>query len=212
MNRVKLISKSEPVINEVPGSEELISYTARVSNKGNQKNWETAPRLIDYCVKNHHWSVLETVNICFEVNTTRAISAQILRHGHKAQELSQRYTGVSISYPELRMKGSTNRQGSLDTLASQQLHNKAQKALDELYLTYNKLIDAGVALECARSILPMCSETTLYLNNTLRGWIHYCTVRMDEHTQKEHRDIAKEIFNILGEHYPNVMESISKGV
>ena len=210
MSKVRLISKSKPVITDIPGSEELISFCARVSNKSNQHNYKTAPKLIDYCIKNKHWSILETINICFEVKTTRMVSAQILRHGHKAQELSQRYTGVSIAYPELRMRGSTNRQGSLDTLASPELHNEAVEALNAIYDTYKKLIDSGVALECARAILPMCSETTMYLNNTLRGWIHYCLVRVDKHTQKEHREIAKEIFNILRKEYPNVIKSIER--
>jgi len=210
--KVKLIAKTEPVLSNIPNSESLIGYTARVSNKKNQENYDTAPGLIKYCVKNKHWSILEMVNLVIEVQTTRAISAQMLRHGFKVQELSQRYTGVSVAYPELRSKGSSNRQGSLDTHPGEALQDIANQSVDGAYEAYEFLIKNGVALETARMVLPMCSETTLYLNNTLRGWIHYCQVRMDEHTQKEHRDIACAVWVILKKEYPNVIKPLEDKV
>jgi thymidylate synthase (FAD) len=210
MNNVRLIAKTEPVLPNIPSSEGIISYCARVSNKSNQDNYETAPKLIRYCVNNAHWSVLEMNNLVIEVTTTRLISAQILRHGFKAQELSQRYTDVSVANLELRAQGSSNRQGSLDESVGEALQDIASEAVDVSYEAYNHLVKNGVALECARSVLPMCSETTVYLNNTLRGWVHYCQVRMDEHTQKEHREIAKQVWTILKEEYPNVIKAIDE--
>ena len=213
MSKVRLISKSEPEIKGVPKSESLISFCARVSNRKNQYNWETAPKLVKYLVSNAHWSPLEMVNVCFEIQTTRAISAQIMRHRSISfQELSQRYSDdIAVEFPELRMKGSTNRQGSSDTLAPDPLKLVAESSLNSAYNAYKLLIEQGVALETARMILPMCTETTVYANGTLRSWIHFCAQRSDEHSQKEIQQISDEIYRLLGEHYPNVIEAVDKG-
>jgi thymidylate synthase ThyX len=124
------------------------------------------------------------------------------------QELSQRYTQPSLVYPELRMKGSTNRQGSLDTKADDLCHEESIESINKAWETYDKLVKAGVALETARMVLPMCSETTIYMNGTLRSWIHYIQLRTEKHTQKEHRAIAMECQGILKDLYPNVMSII----
>ena len=156
-------------------------------------------------------SPLEMVNICFEIQTTRAISAQIMRHRSISfQELSQRYSDdIAVEFPELRMKGSTNRQGSSDTLAPDTLKLVSESSLNSAYNAYKLLIEQGVALETARMILPMCTETTVYANGTLRSWIHFCAQRSDKHAQKEIQLISNEIYKLLGEHYPNVIEAIN---
>ena len=212
--KVKLVSYTQvdPNNDLICDSEALIAFCARVSNKSNQENWKTAPQLIRWLVEHDHWSPLEMVNVCMEITTTRAISAQIMRHrSFSFQELSQRYTKPSIDYPDLRIKGSNNRQGSLNTKASGKLHKVSQVSIDAGWEAYNHLVENGVALESARMVLPMCTETTIYMNGTLRSWIHYTRIREEIHTQKEHRDIANGCSDILKELYPNVMKVIYSG-
>ncbi len=206
---VKLISVTQPT--DGGSAEALIAYCARVSNPANQDNSETAPRLLAYLIKHKHWSPFEMVNMCVEVNTTRAISAQILRHQHRAQEFSARYSEVSEpACPELRYAGSTNRQSSSEPfLRDDPAYNIAQQAIWYAHQAYEKLLQAGVARECARMILPMCSPTRLYLNNSVRGWIHYLQVRTDEHTQKEHRAIAEEIKTIFTQQFPATSKALA---
>lgn len=208
---IKLISITQPQVEGIKTAEELIVYCARVSNPNNQLNTETAPKLIQYLIKHKHWSPFEMVNICFEVTTRRSISAQIIRHfSIKPQEFSQRYSEITVIQKiELRKKAIKNRQSSvnivnnpfLNSLVS--LHSKYSKWL------YKFLIKNGVAKESARDILPLATQTTLYLNGSLRSWIHYLQVRTDETTQKEHRIIALEIEKQLKELFPNVFEALS---
>jgi len=207
MSNCKLISYTQPAISEVPDSESLVAYTARVSNPANQNNWETSTNLVKWLVNNHHWSPLEMVSVCIEIDTTRAISAQILRHrSFQFQEFSQRYSKPEVNYPDLRERGSTNRQGSLDNLASYKAHELSVNAIDTAYDAYHLMIEEGVALESARMVLPMCTKTTIYMQGSLRSWIHYIQLRAEEHTQKEHRIIALEIKDIITGIYPNIME------
>lgn len=200
--------------------EELIVYCARVSNPSNQGNMATAAKLLKYCIDNGHWSIFEQVNIGFEVVTSRAISAQILRHWSiKPQEFSQRYADVVEIEPiELRKQGETNRQSSEEVFdpiielkysicgvpASELVSSFTEIAKDY----YNALIEAGVARECARMILPMASQTTLYLNGSVRSWIHFFQQRNTMHTQKEHRLIAQEIKAIFDKHFPNIAQAL----
>jgi thymidylate synthase (FAD) len=178
-------------------------------------------RLIGYLIKNKHWSPFQMVNVCFEVNTTRAISAQILRHSSlAAQEFSQRYSTVdelgSFEIPEVRYTGTSNRQASL-TAAEAQKEDRLkydnyimESAITFAVDSYTNLINNGVAPESARMILPMCSPTRLYLNGTLRSWIHYLQVRNDEsHVQKEHVEIAKEIDVQLAELFPLTWKALN---
>lgn len=209
--------KKTKLIWVTPDAENLIVYCARVSNPKNQGNRETSSKLINYLIKQKHWSPFELVNACFEVNTTRAISAQIFRHRSLCgQEFSNRYQNVNeldiTEVPEVRYKGSSNRQSSLSLGEATQISEGRNllveeimsQALEKAYQSYNQLIDAGVANESARAVLPMSAPTRLYLNGTLRSWIHYLQVRDNEHTQKEHREIAKEIKTQLKNLFPSV--------
>ena len=202
------------LVHITPNAEELISYMARVSNPANQTNQETAPRLIRYLIKHHHWSPFEMVNMCVEINTTRSIAAQILRHrSFSFQEFSQRYAKVAAVsvMPELRLQDHTNRQNSIDDLdyLRQDLYSsKIQHLFDESYRLYNQLLEEGVAKECAREVLPLATPTTLYMNGTIRSWLHYVDLRTSNGTQKEHALIAAQIQDILYQHLPNVCEAM----
>ena len=197
-----------------PDAEDIIAYCARVSNPSNQTNYETAPRLLKYCVKHHHWSVFETANMCVEINTTRSIAAQILRHrSFSFQEFSQRYAEVVTppELPELRRQDTKNRQNSIDDLDStlvQLCEYEIAKLYDDSYRLYHNLLEAGIAKECAREVLPMASPTRLYMNGTVRSWLHYCDLRCSNGTQKEHAVIAGKIKDLLYEHLPNVCEAM----
>lgn len=221
MTKVKLIWVT-------PDAENLLTYIARVSNPVNQQKQlesenpkQMNSRLIGYLIKHKHWSPFEQVNACFEINTTRAISAQILRHRSlSAQEFSQRYSTVdelgSFEIPEVRYTGTSNRQASL-TAAEAQKEDRLkydnyimESAITFAVDSYTNLINNGVAPESARMVLPMCSPTRLYLNGTLRSWIHYLQVRNDDsHVQKEHVEIAKEIDNILAELFPLTWKALN---
>lgn len=208
---VKLVSKTYPVIEGINSAEELIVYCARVSNPSNQMNMETAPKLIQYLIKNKHWSPFEMVNVCFEIVTSRAIAAQILRHrSFSFQEFSQRYAqALSMEPVELRKQAISNRQSSTDIISDESINEKIEDHLDTSLSLYNELIANGVAKETARMVLPLTTQTTMYMNGSLRSWIHYLDVRAHEHTQKEHRDIAYNIQNILIEEFPNVFSALS---
>lgn len=195
----------------------MIAKIARVSNSSNQENPDYVG-LIRYLIKNKHWSPFEMVSACFEIRTSRAISAQIIRHrSFSYQEFSQRYAEVIDVEPiEIRRQAKTNRQSSeeiFDPVVAY-FHDEmtASDAIDLcLYNTgflYCRLIEAGVAKECARMIMPLASSTTIYMTGTLRSWIHYLSLRNDEHAQKEHREIAIEIENELREHFPVVFEAL----
>lgn len=233
--RVQLISLTQPllggmvsqVINEESvasdrnfTAEELIVYIGRVSNPGNQSNLETAPKLINYLIKNHHWSPFEMANMTVEIVTSRAIAAQILRHrSFSFQEFSQRYAVVSKMEPvELRKQAVKNRQSSeevFDPLVRTpegegfiNASHAIQEHLDNGMLLYERLIAADTAKECARMVLPLTTQTTLYMNGSIRSWIHYLEQRTSVHTQLEHREIAMKIQNIFIKNFPSTSEAL----
>ena len=202
------------LVHSTKDGDELIAYMARVSNPTNQNNKDSS-KLIKYLIKHKHWSPFEMVNMCVEINTTRSISAQILRHrSFSFQEFSQRYSSVEElelpSPPELRLQDLKNRQNSIeadeiDTInwqASIQLHYA------KCYKLYKNLLKEGIAKECARDVLPLGSPTRLYMNGTLRSWIHYCDLRTDNGTQKEHRDIAQACKHLIKTQFPLAYEVI----
>ena len=202
------------LIHITPNAEELISYMARVSNPSNQTNNETAPKLIRYLIKHQHWSPFEMVNMCVSIETTRSIAAQILRHrSFSFQEFSQRYAQVTeqAQVPELRRQDTKNRQNSIDDLDEVQkkfFEHKISHLYGECYRVYQDLLEAGVAKECAREVLPMAAPTRLYMNGSIRSWLHYCDLRTSNGTQKEHALIASQVQDLLYQHLPNVSEAM----
>ena len=207
MSQVKLIHST-------PDGDNLVAYMARVSNPANQGNIETSGKLITYLIKHKHWSPFEMVNMCVEIHTTRSISAQILRHrSFSFQEFSQRYAQVIDSplIPDLRRQDTKNRQNSIDDIdlnTKQQLQHKAQFIFDQSMILYDEMIEAGVAKECARDVLPLSIPTKMYMNGTLRSWIHYCELRCDNGTQLEHQIIAKQCKELLIQQFPLVSEAL----
>lgn len=217
---VKLVSLTQPQIGTAGMSaEDIIAYCARVSNPSNQMNTKTAPKLIAFLIKHKHWSPFELASMCVEIKTSRAIAAQILRHrSFSFQEFSQRYSEAQELEPlELRQQAEKNRQSSTDvidpTLTDDYKNIPASLAisqhLNQGVKLYNELIEAGVAKESARMVLPLTTETTLYMNGTVRSWVHYIDLRTEENTQKEHRDIANAVKDIFIEQFPNVSKALN---
>ena len=203
------------LIHITPNAEELIAYMARVSNPANQNNTETSAKLIKYLIDHHHWSPFEMVNMCVEINTTRSIAAQILRHrSFSFQEFSQRYAPVTTTAttPSLRRQDTKNRQNSIDDLDGYlklTLEGEIQEHFAKANQLYNRLLAQGVAKECARDVLPLSTPTRLYMNGTIRSWIHYCDLRTAHGTQKEHAQIAAQVQDILYSQIPNVCLALS---
>jgi len=198
-----------------PNAEELIVKMARVSAPSNQDNMDTAPRLLKYLIRNKHWSPFEMANMCVEIETTRAISPQILRHrSFSFQEFSQRYADTnelgSAVIPHLRRQDNKNRQNSIDDLSAEDI-TRYYRRISELYENaehlYREMVSNGVAKECARSVLPLSTQTRLYMNGTLRSWIHYLQLRCEEGTQFEHRLIADAIKRIFCKQFPIIGEA-----
>ena len=201
----KLISITKPQIEGLDTAEDLISYCARVSNPSNQLNTETAPTLLKYLITHKHFSPFEMVSMCVEIKTSRAIAAQILRHrSFSFQEFSQRYSqSTSFEDIEWRMQGKTNRQvGDEEIDLSPELKDEVDTTLATCKELYDKLIDNGLAKECARMVLPLTTSTTLFMSGTARSWLHYLQLRTEEDTQKEHRIIADEIKKIFIREFP----------
>jgi thymidylate synthase (FAD) len=202
------------LVHITPNAEQLIAYMARVSNPANQDNTETSAKLIKYLIDHKHWSPFEMVNMCVEIETTRSIAAQILRHrSFSFQEFSQRYAEVTSKavVPELRRQDTKNRQNSIDDLdyLRQDLYSaKIQRLFNESYRLYNELLEEGVAKECAREVLPLATPTRLYMNGTIRSWLHYCQLRCGNGTQLEHQIIARGAWKLLQEHLPSVCVSL----
>lgn len=207
---VRLISITQPLIDRITNAEELIVHNARVSNPNNQLNVDTGAKLLAYCIKHGHWSVFEQADMTVEIKTSRAIAAQILRHrSFSFQEFSQRYTDVTeIERVELRKQAKTNRQSSSDHCDDPDLQLVVNRQIEMAEESYQYLLDAGVARECARMVLPLATSTTLYMKGSVRSWIHYFQVRCDEHTQKEHREIAERIRLIFSEQFPITAEAL----
>ncbi len=209
MSNVKLIWAT-------PDAESLITKMARVSAPANQYNMDTAPRLLKYLIKHKHWSPYEMANLCVEIETTRGISAQILRHrSFSFQEFSQRYADVgelgSSVIPHLRRQDTKNRQNSIDDLSSDVIagyYRRIGHLFEDAEHLYREMVSAGVAKECARSVLPIATQTRMYMNGTLRSWIHYLQLRCDAGTQLEHRQIAEQIKDIFCEQFPIIGEAV----
>jgi len=202
------------LVSITPDAEELIAYCARVSNPANQNNTQTSSRLLKYLIKHRHWSPFEMANMVVEIKTSRAIAAQILRHrSFSFQEFSQRYAEVESipSPPYLRRQDTKNRQNSIDDL---DVRTKLywQNEIDELYQksqdVYQRMLNQGIAKECAREVLPIGSDTTLYMNGTIRSWLHYIDLRAAPETQLEHRRIAEGCKMLINDNMPDVYEAM----
>ena len=213
--KVRLVSYSKPTLefeNEgITDVQELVAFCARVSNPSNQNNNETSQKLIKYLISNKHWSPLEMVTACIEIETTRDIARQILRHrSFSFQEFSQRYADptkdLSFVFKEARLQDNKNRQNSIETnnesLKSEWI-DKQQKLIDLSLETYKWAIDNGIAKEQARAVLPEGNTVSrMYMNGTLRSWVHYIELRSSNGTQKEHMEIAKSIAKIISDIFP----------
>jgi thymidylate synthase (FAD) len=204
------------LIHITPNAEELITYMARVSNPANQSNTETSAKLIKYLIDQEHWSPMEMVNMCVEINTTRSIAAQILRHrSFSFQEFSQRYADVttigSPVIPSLRRQDIKNRQSSIDDLdvsKKESYYRRIHQLFAESEDLYREMVSNGVAKECARDVLPMSSPSRLYMNGTVRSWLHYCDLRCGNGTQLEHQVIANQVKAILMNSLPTVSQAM----
>ena len=195
-----------------PDAERLIGKLARVSNSANEDN-PNVERLIKYLIKHKHWSPFEMASMCVEIQTTRAIGAQILRHrSFSFQEFSQRYAEVTeIEVPQLRRQGLNNRQNSIDDFPeelSEELQDMITLHNDKSNSLYKKLLAYGVAKECARNVLPLSTKTRMYMSGTIRSWLHYIDLRVSHGTQVEHSQIAKQIGEILDTELPTVSRAM----
>jgi thymidylate synthase (FAD) len=204
------------LVTVTPKAEETMGYVARVSNPKNQDNPKVAG-LLSYCIKHGHWSVFEQAHLTVEIETTRGLAAQILRHrSFTYQEFSQRYADSSmlskvIPLPELRRQDDKNRQNSIDDLdpfVVQDFDLKMQRHFVEGMKLYKEMLDAGVAKECARFVLPLATPTKLYMTGSVRSWIHYINLRSAHGTQKEHMEIAENCRSIFNEQFPIVAEAL----
>ena len=195
-----------------PEAERLMGYCARVSNPENQENPEVS-KLLRFCVRNGHWSVFEMADLCIEIKTTRAISAQIIRHrSFHFQEFSQRYAPIAdIERVHPRRQDPKNRQSSHDDLPDETVawFERAQEEhFTEARALYDQALAKGIAKESARFLLPLASGTTIYMKGTVRDWIHYINLRSDPGTQGEHRQIALECKEIFSDHLPAVAQAL----
>jgi thymidylate synthase (FAD) len=207
---VKLVSITHPNIDGLKTAEELISYCARVSNPSNQMNMDSSPKLLSYLIKHKHWSPFEMVDMTVEIVTRRSIAAQILRHrSFSFQEFSQRYsTATDVQQIELRKQGKTNRQSSEEIILDSTLSKMVDNHLEKSKELYQYLIDEGVSRETARDVLPLATETTMYMKGSIRSWIHYLDLRCADDTQLEHRIIANNIKEIFIINFPNISEAL----
>jgi thymidylate synthase (FAD) len=208
-SQVKLVSAT-------PDAEQHMAYVARVSNPNNQDSDKFAG-LLKYCIKHGHWSVFEQAFMTVEINTTRGLAAQILRHrSFTYQEFSQRYAdssllGDSIPLPELRRQDDKNRQNSIDDVdqfVKQDFELKMQRHFVDGMKLYKEMLDAGIAKECARFVLPLATPTRLYMTGSVRSWVHYIDLRSAHGTQKEHMDVAEGVRSIFKEQFPTVSEAL----
>jgi thymidylate synthase (FAD) len=203
---IKLVSTTSSRIEGIDNAEEIIVYCARVSNPKNQLNKESSPKLLSFLIKHKHWSPFELASMCLEIKTSRGIAAQILRHrSFSFQEFSQRYSEAQELEPlNLRKQADKNRQSSSDSFTDSLLNTKVREHTAKSISLYNNLISAGVAKESARFILPLTTETTMYMQGSIRSWIHYIDLRSQENTQKEHREIAEGSKQIFINEFPNI--------
>ena len=203
------------LITVTPDAEKNMAFVARVSNPNNQTN-ENFSGLLAYCIKHQHWSVFEQAHMTLEIETTRAIAAQILRHrSFTFQEFSQRYAKSNelgeIELPELRRQDVKNRQNSIDDL-DEKVIDKLNRQMITLFSSaeslYKQMIEEGVAKECARMVLPLCTPTRIYMTGSVRSWIHYINLRSAHGTQKEHMEIAESCKNVFVDQFPVVSEAL----
>jgi thymidylate synthase (FAD) len=215
---VKLIGITAPSIDH-KSAEDLIVYMARVSNPSNQNTTQGNDKLIRYLIKNQHWSPFEMVSVVMEINTTRDIARQILRHrSFSFQEFSQRYADptkdLSFEMREARLQDTKNRQNSIETdddYIKERWEEQQASVIFKAKQAYEWAIDNGIAKEQARSVLPEGNtQSKLYMNGTLRSWIHYCQLRMENGTQKEHMDVAKACWEIIEAQFPNVASALEQ--
>ena len=219
--KVELISYSKPAVHIADTMTDLVAYCARVSNPANQSNKQTNEKLIRYLVENQHWSPLEMVSICLSIETTRDIARQILRHrSFSVQEFSQRYAAIDFGTAgenwverEARLQDTKNRQNSIET---EDIGLQETWKTQQSYVTYAAekayrwAIDNGIAKEQARAVLPEgLTVSRLYMNGTLRSWVHYIQLRSANGTQKEHMEVAKECGNVIAEVFPMIKEFIA---
>jgi len=204
------------LVTVTPDAEKTMAYIARVSNPKNQNN-EKFAGLLSYCIKHGHWSVFEQSHMTLEIETTRGLAAQILRHrSFTYQEFSQRYAdssllGKEIPLPELRSQDTKNRQNSIDDVdqfVKQDFELKMQRHFVDGMKLYKEMLDAGIAKECARFVLPLATPTRLYMTGSCRSWIHYINLRSAHGTQKEHTEIVKQCKEIFVEQFPSVSEAL----
>ena len=211
---------SVKLVSVTPDAEKMMAYVARVSNPNNQENPNYA-KLLGYCIKHNHWSVFEQSFMTLEIETTRGLAAQILRHrSFTYQEFSQRYADSSmladqVPMFDLRRQDTKNRQNSIDDIdpfVKQEFEIKIRRHFDEAMVLYQSMLDAGIAKECSRFVLPLATPTRLYMSGSCRSWIHYITLRSANGTQKEHMDIAEECKKIFVEQFPTCAEASVPGM
>ena len=204
------------LITSTPDAEKSMAYIARVSNPKNQDNNDFS-KLLGYCIKNEHWSVFEQAYMTLQIETTRGIAAQILRHrSFTFQEFSQRYADSTqlgeIPIPELRRQDNKNRQNSISDLSEEVINQFNEKIKLQFNLNkklYEEMLEAGIAKECARFVLPLATPTRIYMTGSCRSWIHYINLRTGHGTQKEHMNIAQECKHIFSQVYPVVASALN---
>ena len=219
MTQVQLISYSKPSFDASANLLDMVAFCARVSNPANQHNTETSEKLVRYLIKNQHWSPLEMVSICLEIETTRDIARQMLRHrSFSFQEFSQRYAvaDLGVSYKEARLQDSKNRQNSIEILelGSADIHDawldQQERVKNTSQRAYEWAIENGIAKEQARAVLPEgMTLSRLYMNGTLRSWVHYIQLRSGNGTQKEHRNVAIACAKAISPIFPMIMEFVA---
>ena len=218
MSEVNLIGLTKPsAYTECNTANELVAWAARVSNPSNQNNTATAPKLVQYLIKNQHWSPLEMVHVSMEIKTTRDIARQILRHrSFSFQEFSQRYANpikeLGLGTREARLQDAKNRQNSIevdDKFVETEWEHIQRRMIYHAKKDYNVAIKLGIAKEQARALLPEgLTESTILMAGSLRSWVHYCQLRMDRATQKEHRIVAEQCWEIICQHFPDVKAAL----
>ena len=207
---------SVKLISVTPDAEQMMAYVARVSNPNNQENPNYA-KLLGYCIKHNHWSVFEQAFMTLELETTRGVAAQVLRHrSFTYQEFSQRYADSSmladqIPMFDLRRQDTKNRQNSIDDIdpfVKQEFEIRIRRHFDEAMVLYQSMLDAGVAKECSRFVLPLATPTRIYMSGSCRSWIHYINLRTANGTQKEHMDLAEGCKKVFIEQFPTCAEAL----
>ena len=207
---------SVKLISVTPDAEKMMAYVARVSNPNNQENPNYA-KLLGYCIKHNHWSVFEQAFMTLELETTRGVAAQVLRHrSFTYQEFSQRYADSSmladqVPMFDLRRQDTKNRQNSIDDIdpfVKQEFEIKIRRHFDEAMVLYQSMLDSGIAKECARFVLPLATPTRIYMSGSCRSWIHYINLRTANGTQKEHMDLAEGCKKVFIEQFPTCAEAL----